>query len=126
MIAQLKRNGIHFATVTLHVGLDTFAPVNEGNPQEHKIHTEWCQVTAGTADRINQVKNKGGRVIAVGTTSVRTLESAAVDGKLQAFEGSTNLFILPGYKFQNNRWDDHKFSSATFDPDHAGECISGS
>jgi S-adenosylmethionine:tRNA ribosyltransferase-isomerase len=99
LIAQLKRDGIHFATVTLHVGLDTFAPVNEGNPQEHKIHTEWCQVTTETADRINQIKNQGGRVIAVGTTSVRTLESAAVDGKLQAFEGSTDLFILPGYKF---------------------------
>jgi S-adenosylmethionine:tRNA ribosyltransferase-isomerase len=100
LIAQLKRNGIHFATVTLHVGLDTFAPVNEGNPQEHKIHTEWCQVTEGTADRINQVKKQGGRVIAVGTTSVRTLESAVVDGKLHALEGSTDLFILPGYKFQ--------------------------
>lgn len=100
LIAQLKEYGIHFAMVTLHVGLDTFAPVNEGDPQEHKIHTEWCQVTAVTADVINQVKNKGGRVIAVGTTSVRTLESAAVKGKLQAFEGSTDLFILPGYKFQ--------------------------
>jgi S-adenosylmethionine:tRNA ribosyltransferase-isomerase len=100
LIAQLKRNGIHFAMVNLHVGLDTFAPVNEGDPKEHKIHTEWCQVTVETADRINQVINMGGRIIAVGTTSVRTLESAAVDGKLQAFEGSTDLFILPGYKFQ--------------------------
>jgi S-adenosylmethionine:tRNA ribosyltransferase-isomerase len=100
LITKLSNDGIRFATVTLHVGLDTFAPVNEGNPYEHKMHTEWCQVTAEAADSINQAKNKGGRVIAVGTTSVRTLESAAVDGKLQPFEGSTDLFILPGYKFQ--------------------------
>lgn len=100
LITKLNNDGIQFTTVTLHIGLDTFAPVNEGNPQEHKMHTEWCQVTAKAADSINQAKNKGGRVIAVGTTSVRTLESAAVDGKLQAFEGSTGLFILPGYKFQ--------------------------
>lgn len=100
LITKLNKDGIQFTSVTLHVGLDTFAPVNEGNPQEHKMHTEWCQVTTEAADSINQAKNKGGRVIAVGTTSVRTLESAAVDGKLQAFEGSTGLFILPGYKFQ--------------------------
>ena len=100
LIDQLHGKGIQTATVTLHVGLDTFAPVNEEDPQEHKMHTEWCQVTGETAERINRVKSKGGRVIAVGTTSVRTLESASKGGKLVAIEGPTDLFILPGYKFQ--------------------------
>jgi len=100
LIDQLHGKGIQTATVTLHVGLDTFAPVNEEDPQEHKMHTEWCQVTGETAERINRVKSKGGRVIAVGTTSVRTLESASKGGKLVAIEGPTELFILPGYKFQ--------------------------
>jgi S-adenosylmethionine:tRNA ribosyltransferase-isomerase len=100
LINQLSGEGIQFAKVTLHVGLDTFAPVNEADPNEHKIHTEWCQVTLDTAERLNQAKRNGGRVIAVGTTSVRTIESATVDGKLMPFEGSTGLFILPGYKFQ--------------------------
>lgn len=99
LIAELRRMGIQFATVTLHVGLDTFASVNEVDPMEHKIHTEWCQVTQETVEKINQARCKGGRVIAVGTTSVRTLESAAAEGRLKALEGPTNLFILPGYKF---------------------------
>ena len=100
LIARLHGCGIQTATVTLHVGLDTFAPVNELHPEEHKMHSEWCQVTAETAEKINQAKSSGARVIAVGTTSVRTLESASKTGQLKEFEGSTNLFILPGYKFQ--------------------------
>jgi S-adenosylmethionine:tRNA ribosyltransferase-isomerase len=100
LINKLVNEGIQFATVTLHVGLDTFAPVNEADPQEHRMHTEWCQVTEETAEKINRAKSKGGRVIAVGTTSVRTLESAVMDGKVKAFEGPTDLFILPGYQFQ--------------------------
>jgi S-adenosylmethionine:tRNA ribosyltransferase-isomerase len=104
MIEQIKKIGINFATVILHVGLDTFAPVNEDNPLDHKIHTEWCQLTRETSDLINQTKQAGGRVIAVGTTSVRTLETAgrfAEPGQLvAAFEGKTDLFILPGYQFR--------------------------
>jgi S-adenosylmethionine:tRNA ribosyltransferase-isomerase len=100
LIDDLKAKGINFARVTLHVGLDTFAPVSEVDPSEHKMHSEWCQLSQETADKINQAKENGGRVIAVGTTSVRTLESAVKDGKLKAFEGPTTLFILPGYKFQ--------------------------
>jgi S-adenosylmethionine:tRNA ribosyltransferase-isomerase len=99
LIDKLQANGIQFASVTLHVGLDTFAPVIEVDPLEHKMHSEWCKLTHETADKINQAKENGGRVIAVGTTSVRTLESAVKDGKLKAYEGPTNLFILPGYKF---------------------------
>ncbi|MFZ2097696.1 MAG: tRNA preQ1(34) S-adenosylmethionine ribosyltransferase-isomerase QueA [Anaerolineales bacterium] len=100
LIEQLQLLGIQFASVTLHVGLDTFAPVKEADPKEHKIHTEWCQITQETADTINRARERGGRVIAVGTTSVRTLESAVIDGKLQAYEGPTRLFILPGFQFK--------------------------
>ncbi|HEX9090818.1 MAG TPA: tRNA preQ1(34) S-adenosylmethionine ribosyltransferase-isomerase QueA [Anaerolineales bacterium] len=100
LITQLQGKGIDFANLTLHVGLDTFAPVEEDDPVEHKIHSEWCQVTKESADKINLARENGGRVIAVGTTSVRTLESSVVDGKVQAFDGPTNLFILPGFKFK--------------------------
>lgn len=104
LLERLRQMGVQFASVTLHVGLDTFAPVHEETPQEHKIHTEWCQVTPQAAQKINQARNAGGRVIAVGTTSVRTLESAAQratgDQVVASFEGPTNLFILPGYQFQ--------------------------
>lgn len=104
LMSHLENKGIQFARVTLHVGLDTFAPVTEDDPLEHKIHTEWCDLTQETADRINQTKSNGGRVIAVGTTSVRTLESAAgtADTGLAVgkYSGPTDLFILPGYKFR--------------------------
>jgi len=104
LMDKLESKGVAFARLTLHVGLDTFAPVNEDNPQEHKIHTEWCELTQETADQINQTKIAGGRIVAVGTTSVRTLETAAQfagDGQIVApFSGSTDLFILPGYEFR--------------------------
>jgi S-adenosylmethionine:tRNA ribosyltransferase-isomerase len=77
LLAELQSAGVKIAYVTLHVGLDTFAPVTEDNPEEHIIHTEWCQLTEETAELINQTRQSGGRIIAVGTTSVRTLESAA-------------------------------------------------
>jgi len=102
LLADLDRAGIQRAEITLHVGLDTFAPVTEADPSTHKIHQEWCELSAETAEKVNAVKAAGGRVVAVGTTSVRTLESAAAarDGKLAAFCGQTGLFILPGYRFQ--------------------------
>ena len=100
LIEVLNDLDIQFAKVTLHVGLDTFAPVNEVDPQEHKMHSEWCQITQESVDRLNRARSNGGRVIAIGTTSVRLLESAVVDNKLAPFEGQTNLFILPGHKFQ--------------------------
>jgi S-adenosylmethionine:tRNA ribosyltransferase-isomerase len=106
LLDELKEKGVKTAYVTLHVGLDTFAPVTEENPEEHKIHTEWCELPQETADLINATKKSGGRVVAVGTTSVRTLESAgqpltANSKKLIAsFIGPTNIFILPGYQFQ--------------------------
>jgi S-adenosylmethionine:tRNA ribosyltransferase-isomerase len=104
LIERLKATGIDFAEVTLHVGLDTFAPVTEEDVTEHEIHTEWCRLDPETAEKINAVKKAGGRVIAVGTTSVRTLESAArnspQDQAVSPIEGPTDLYILPGFKFK--------------------------
>ena len=106
LLEELQVKGVKIAYVTLHVGLDTFAPVTEENTQEHKIHTEWCELPQETADLINQTKQAGGRVIAVGTTSVRTLESApnlqspVSTYQVTPFSGLTSLFILPGYKFK--------------------------
>ena len=104
LMDALRAKGVGFATVTLHVGLDTFAPVTEDDPQEHVIHTEWCQLTPETAAQIEAARQAGGRVIAVGTTSVRTLESAARAAgpgqSVAAYSGPTDLFILPGYKFR--------------------------
>ena len=100
LIARLQQQGISFAAVTLHVGLDTFLPVTEESPQEHVIHSEWCQVTPETAQAIQRARSAGGRVVAVGTTSVRTLESAANQGRVEPFEGNTQVYILPGYPFK--------------------------
>lgn len=106
LLEELQVKGVRVAYVTLHVGLDTFAPVNEDNPEEHKIHSEWCELTQETANAINETRARGGKIIAVGTTSVRTLESA---GSLQSpvssspilpFIGPTSLYILPGYQFK--------------------------
>lgn len=101
LLEQVQAQGVRIAYVTLHVGLDTFAPVTEDNPTEHKIHTEWCELPQQTADLINQTRAAGGRVIAVGTTSVRTLETAA-DRRLPitSYSGTTSLYILPGYQFK--------------------------
>ncbi len=105
LLEQVQAKGVKVAYVTLHVGLDTFAPVTEDDPEEHKIHTEWCELPRDTADAINATRAAGGRVIAVGTTSVRTLETAGqqtVHGPsstVQPFLGPTSIYILPGYQF---------------------------
>ncbi len=104
LLAALQAAGIGWATVTLHVGLDTFAPVKEEDPRQHTMHTEWCRVPAETATRIHETKARGGRVVAVGTTAVRTLETAALHAPpgqvITAWEGDTDLFILPGFHFR--------------------------
>ncbi len=104
LMDHLQSRGIHFASVTLHVGLDTFAPVTEDDPRTHPIHTEWCELTPESAEQINAAHSAGGRVVAVGTTSVRTLKSAAQNAQgqkvVQPFAGPTSLFILPGYTFR--------------------------
>lgn len=100
----LQKKGINFCSVTLHVGLDTFAPVTEDDPETHLIHTEWCELTSEAALKINQASKNGDRIVAVGTTCVRTLESAAKQAepgeRVGAFSGPTALFILPGYTFR--------------------------
>lgn len=104
LMDKLSTFGVRFARLVLHIGLDTFAPVTESDPGEHMIHTEWCKLTPETADLINTTKSAGGRIIAVGTTSVRTLETAARDAHLgevvAPFSGQTDLYILPGYEFK--------------------------
>ncbi|MDD5369435.1 MAG: tRNA preQ1(34) S-adenosylmethionine ribosyltransferase-isomerase QueA [Anaerolineaceae bacterium] len=104
LLARLEDDGVRLARVTLHVGLDTFAPVTEQDPLEHRIHTEWCEVTPQAAIEINRAHQEGGKIIAVGTTSVRTLESAArlaaPGSGIAPFSGPTGLFILPGFTFQ--------------------------
>ncbi|HSL46621.1 MAG TPA: tRNA preQ1(34) S-adenosylmethionine ribosyltransferase-isomerase QueA [Anaerolineales bacterium] len=109
LLEELQVKGVKVAFVTLHVGLDTFAPVTEDNPEEHVIHTEWCELSQETADLINQTKQMGGRVVAVGTTSVRTLETgkryskfddSSAEYRISPFVGPTSVYILPGYEFQ--------------------------
>ncbi|HZD58022.1 MAG TPA: tRNA preQ1(34) S-adenosylmethionine ribosyltransferase-isomerase QueA, partial [Anaerolineales bacterium] len=103
LIQNLKERGIGFCSVTLHIGLDTFAPLTEEDPEQHRIHTEWCQLTPETASTIAQARSAGGRIVAVGTTSVRTLETAARSASprevVAPFVGPTDLFILPGFEF---------------------------
>jgi S-adenosylmethionine:tRNA ribosyltransferase-isomerase len=101
LLAELEAQGVRLAAVTLHVGLDTFAPVSEDDPEEHKIHTEWCELSPQVAEQIKATRAAGGRVIAVGTTSVRTLESAARGrDEIAAFAGPTSIYILPGYQYK--------------------------
>lgn len=101
LLAKIEAQGIHVVYVTLHVGLGTFRPVKEENVLEHHMHSEWYQVTPEAAKTINDTKSAGGRVICVGTTSCRTIESAADEtGKVRAGSGDTQIFIYPGYHFK--------------------------
>ena len=100
LIEQLKGAGIHFAHVTLHVGPGTFKPITTENIQDHQIHQESFNINEESARLINAAKNKGGRVIAVGTTSTRVLETAVTRSRVKAAGGRTRLFIKPGYKFK--------------------------
>ncbi|SCY20387.1 tRNA preQ1(34) S-adenosylmethionine ribosyltransferase-isomerase QueA [Butyrivibrio sp. INlla14] len=101
LLEKIREKGVDMAFVTLHVGLGTFRPVKVTNVKEHHMHTEWYQVTQEAADKIMKAKESGHRVICVGTTSCRTIESAASeDGTIKASSGDTSIFIYPGYKFK--------------------------
>ena len=101
LLAEIADMGVKICYVTLHVGLGTFRPVKADKIEDHEMHSEFCIVPEETAETVNTVKRAGGRVIAVGTTSCRTLESFTTeDGTLQATSGWTNIFIYPGYKFK--------------------------
>ena len=100
LLNRIREKGVEIVPVLLHVGLGTFRPVKTENIEEHQMHSEYFEVTEEAATRVNAARARGNRVIAVGTTSVRTLESAAQDGKLVASRGDTSIFIKPGYRFQ--------------------------
>ncbi len=101
LLQQVREMGVEIAEVTLHVGLGTFRPVKEKDVLKHHMHSEFYEIGEGAAEKINRTKQNGGRVIAVGTTSTRTLESAAErDGTVKAKSGWTEIFIYPGYNFK--------------------------
>lgn len=101
LMAQLEAKGIRTERVTLHVGAGTFLPMKADDTRDHKMHAEWGEVTADTAARLNEARARGGRIIAIGTTSMRLLESAArADGIIEPFAAETDIFITPGYRFK--------------------------
>lgn len=100
MLDQLAAKGVRTAEVTLHVAAGTFQPVREEQLEDHQMHAEWIQVSQDVVDAVVETRKCGGRVVAVGTTAVRCLETAAQSGRLKTFEGDTQIFIYPGYHFQ--------------------------
>jgi len=99
LIDRLKSNGIMLAKVTLHVGLDTFRPIGVERIEEHRMHREWGELDAATAERLRQAREQGGRIVAIGTTSIRVLETATRGGAITAWRGETDLFIRPPHRF---------------------------
>lgn len=99
--AMCRERGIDEAWVTLHVGLGTFRPVSVDHLSDHRMHHEWCEITAKTVEQLQRTGESGGRIVAVGTTTVRTLETAAQSGRLEPFRGQTDLFIRPPYEFRS-------------------------
>jgi S-adenosylmethionine:tRNA ribosyltransferase-isomerase len=97
---RLKQRGVDWAFVTLHVGLGTFQSIQTRDPREHRMHREWGELSQGTAEAIARCRDRGGRVVAVGTTSVRVLETVAVSGDVRAWSGETELYIHPPYSFR--------------------------
>jgi S-adenosylmethionine:tRNA ribosyltransferase-isomerase len=101
LVARLAARGVALHKVTLHVGAGTFAPVRVEDTRDHKMHSEWGSISAATADALNAVREGGGRIVCVGTTSARVVESAADEnGRLRRFSGRTDIFITPGYEFR--------------------------
>lgn len=100
LLDALRARGVERATVTLHVGAGTFLPVKVDDIANHKMHSEWGEVSANVVDAVTSTRAKGGRVIAIGTTALRILEAASQSGALQPFQGDTDIFITPGYQFR--------------------------
>jgi S-adenosylmethionine:tRNA ribosyltransferase-isomerase len=101
LLDGLRARGINFGHVTLHVGAGTFQPMRVEDVREHRMHSEWLNVGAGLVEKIRRARAAGGRVVAVGTTVVRALESALVDGELLPYAGETSIFIFPGYRIRS-------------------------
>jgi S-adenosylmethionine:tRNA ribosyltransferase-isomerase len=100
-MARLDARGIGWETVTLHVGAGTFLPVKVEDIADHRMHSEWGEISAQTADRLNETRARGGRIVCVGTTCLRILETAATpEGQITPFSGETDIFITPGYQFR--------------------------
>ncbi|HKB06361.1 MAG TPA: S-adenosylmethionine:tRNA ribosyltransferase-isomerase, partial [Gemmataceae bacterium] len=95
-----RARGIEWTSVTLHVGLGTFEPIKTDDPTQHRMHAEWADVPAAAANAIRACKSRAGKVIAVGTTATRALESAARDGELKPWQGETDIYIYPPYRFR--------------------------
>jgi S-adenosylmethionine:tRNA ribosyltransferase-isomerase len=100
LLDRLAAKGVNRTEVTLHVGAGTFQPVREDDLDRHRMHAEWLEVSAATCAQVTATRAAGGRIVAVGTTSVRSLETAAADGELKPFRGDSRLFIRPGYRFR--------------------------
>ncbi len=108
LLDRIRGMAVRVAFVTLHVGLDTFKPIDEEEVESHRIHTEWCELPPATADAINETRRRGGRVIAVGTTSARVLESAGIQSTIEnpqsaiidAYRGNTSIYITPGHQWK--------------------------
>src|SRR5690606_18340374 len=101
LVNRLKAKGLAQEMVTLHVGAGTFLPVKVENTADHLMHTEWGEITPETAERLTAARHAGRRIVAVGTTALRLLESAAApDGTIRPFRGDTDIFITPGYRFR--------------------------
>jgi len=100
LLEKIKQNGVNLCFITLHIGLDTFQPVRVEDPLHHHIHSEYGKITQDTAELLNQTRASGKRTIAIGTTTVRLIESAAQTGIVVPFEGPVELYILPGFKFR--------------------------
>ena len=100
LLAELDERGIQRTTVTLHVGAGTFQPVRTEEIEDHEMHAEYLDVPAAACNAVHETRRRGGRVVAVGTTAVRSLESAAADGELRPFAGDSRIFIYPGYRFR--------------------------
>ncbi len=100
-LQRCRDSGVDTGFVTLHVGAGTFQPVRVDDIREHRMHSEWLEVNAALVEQVKATRARGGRVVAVGTTSVRALESASASGELQPFSGDTSIFIYPGYRFRS-------------------------
>ena len=100
VLGELERQGIERAEVTLHVGAGTFQPVRCDDIEEHRMHAEYLEVPEAVCEAVERTRSRGGRVIAVGTTAVRSLETAAADGDLKPIAGDSRIFIYPGYRFR--------------------------
>ena len=100
VLTALKTKGVEMAEVTLHVGAGTFQPVKVDNIHEHEMHSEWIHVDETVCEKVRATKARGGRVVAVGTTAVRSLEAASSHGDIRPYTGDTNIFIYPSYRFQ--------------------------